>query len=504
MVREIRTVAIIGTGIMGRGIAQMAALSGCTVRVFDTRAGAVDEAIQFVTQMLNRQVEKGTLPADRGRAAIESLQPAAELAQLGGSDLLIEAIQEDLAAKQTLFRSLEAIVGPDAILATNTSSLSVTSVASACDHPQRVVGAHFFNPVPLMKVVEVIPAVQTDPAILPLVEAWIASFGHRAVRVSDSPGFLVNHAGRGLGTEALRMLQEQVATTDQIDQVVRDVVGLPMGPFQLFDLTGMDVSSPVLEQIYTQFFQDPRLKPSYLAKRQLAAGRLGRKTGHGWYQYADGKRVDDAPETTSTAARIPVWIDHSAWGRADWLSELVSLAGWELDGAARPHHQSLCLVAPLGEDATSVAVRLELDATRVVAVDATGNSDKRRTAMTTSVTAPEFRDAAIALLAAGGAKVTMIHDSPGFIAQRVVAQVVNTAADIAQQRIATPDDIDAAVRLGLGYRQGPLELGDAWGPATVLEILEAMQRFYGDDRYRPSPWLKRRAMLGVSLKTLES
>jgi 3-hydroxybutyryl-CoA dehydrogenase len=497
-----KTIAVIGAGVMGRGIAQLACSTGAVVRLFDVRAEAVDEAITFVGKMLLRQAEKGTIGKDEADRQVANLHAASTLTELADADLVIEAAREDLAIKQALFRELETIVGKDAILASNTSSLSITAIAAACADPGRVAGLHFFNPAPLMRVVEVIPAVQTAEITVARLTEFVRAFGHKPVRAEDSPGFLINHAGRGLGTEALRILQEAIAPVEDIDRVVRDSLGLKMGPFELFDLTGMDVSSAVLTQIHAGFEYDPRLRSSHLARRQVEAGRFGRKSGRGWYDYDGDKRIEPN-EPSASASMVPVWVEPRA-DAAAWLRGLAVAAGWPLDTGATPDQKSLLLVAPLGHDATVTATSCGLDAARTVAVDTWLGRGQRRGAMVTSITKPEYREAARSLLSADGSHVTITHDSPGFVAPRILANIVNTAAEIAQQRIATPQDIDDAVRLGLGYPLGPLSLGDKYGTAHIVAVLDAMHDFYGDPRYRVSPWLRRRALLGASLLTPES
>jgi 3-hydroxybutyryl-CoA dehydrogenase len=269
------------------------------------------------------------------------------------------------------------------------------------------------------------------------------------------------------------------------------------------DITGLDVSHPVMEAIYDQFYQEPRFRPGPLTRQRAVGGLLGRKTGRGFYRYEDGGKVappaKDAPDTLPGS----VWISHrEEEGRARLLAAFGNAVA--IDDGKRPSTKSICLFAPLGADATTCAVTEKIEAERAFAVDTLFGLDGRRTLMTTPVSDPDLRDQVHALLAAGGHAVTVIHDSPGFVNQRVVATVVNIACDIAQQRIAAPDDIDKAVRLGLGYPKGPLAMGDAVGPARLLRVLEAMQSFYGDPRYRPSPWLRRRALLGISLLTPEN
>lgn len=497
------SLAVIGTGVMGRGIAQIAAQAGFRVILYDTRSEAAPAARDYVAQMLSKLAEKGRLAPDAAKAAIGRIAIANVLGHLESCDVVVEAIVEEVAPKRELFRQLEAIVSPECVLATNTSSLQVTVIAAACQHPERVAGFHFFNPVPLMKVVEVIDGVMTAPWVGEALTALATRMGHTPVRAKDTPGFIVNHAGRGYGTEALQILREGIAAFDQIDRVLREAAGFRMGPFELLDLTGLDVSHAVMESIYNQYYQEPRYRPSPIAAQRVGAGLFGRKSnGRGFYRYSEGKAESIADAPIPSRADVAVWVSREGLGPD--LDDLVAKLAPRAESAARPDDRALCLVAPLGKDATTTALDEGLDPARTVAVDCLTGLSKRRTLMTTPLTSPAMRDAAHALLAGDGVPVTVIHDSPGFIAQRVVAQIVNIGADIAQQRIATPHDIDRAVTLGLGYPTGPLAWGDAIGPARVLAILGELFDFYQDPRYRPSPWLKRRARLGVSLLTPET
>jgi 3-hydroxybutyryl-CoA dehydrogenase len=496
------SLAVIGTGVMGRGIAQIAAQAGIRVLLHDSRPGAAKEAKDAVCAQLARLAEKGRLDRDALARAQVNLLIADSLSALAACPIVIEAVVEDLKAKRELFAMLEKIVAGDCLIASNTSSLSITAIAAACKVPERVAGFHFFNPVPLMKVVEVVDGLLTAPWVVEALAALAQRFGHRPVRAKDTPGFIVNHAGRGYGTEALRILGEGIAEFHDIDRILRDVAGFRLGPFELFDLTGLDVSHPVMESIYRQYYDEPRYRPSPVTGQRVNAGLFGRKSGRGFYGHAGGKQ-EVIPEPPAPNARPEsVWVSPLELGGK--LTEVLRPLGARIDRGPRPAAQSLCLVAPLGHDATTSAIEEELDPARTVAVDCLFAQDKRRTLMTTPLTTSAMRAAAHGLLASDGVPVTVIHDSPGFVSQRVIAQVVNIACDIAQQRIATPADIDAAVTLGLGYPQGPLAWGNAIGPERVLRILERLLDFYGDPRYRPSPWLKRRARLGVSLLTPEA
>ncbi|HJV84665.1 MAG TPA: 3-hydroxyacyl-CoA dehydrogenase [Noviherbaspirillum sp.] len=494
---------IVGAGLMGRGIAQIAAQGGIPVILHDSRPGAAEEARTAIAAMLQKLADKGKLSGDDVAAACGRIRVAVSLADFAPCTMVIEAIVEKLGVKQELFQQLEAVVSAECVLATNTSSLSVTAIAAVCKHPERVAGFHFFSPVPLMKIVEVIAGPLTEANVADRLVETAKRMGHAPVRASDTPGFIVNHAGRGYLTESLRILGENIAAYPEVDRILRQAAGFRMGPFELLDLTGLDVSQPVMESIYDQYYQEPRFRPSPIARQRLAAGLLGRKTQRGFYRYEDGQKQEPAAPGAPAATGLSVWLGRGDAEAFPAVHELLKKLGAHLDEGERPGPDSLCLVLPLGQDATTAAVTAGLDPTRTVALDALFLSG-RRTLMTTPLTMPAYRDEAHALFASDGTPVSVIHDSPGFVCQRVVAAIVNIGADIAQQAIATPQDIDKAVTLGLGYPKGPLSMGDALGGWTVLRILDGLFDFYRDPRYRPSPWLKRRAMLGVSLLTPEN
>lgn len=494
-----RTLGIVGTGAMGRGIAQIAAQAGLTVYLHDLREGAVDEARDFIAGMWNRSVQKQRLSEAEAERYRASLKEAATLADLADCDIVIEAIVEKLEAKQSLFAELEDILADQAVLATNTSSLSVTAIASACRRPERVIGFHFFNPVPLMKIVEVIPGLRTAGDVTGNVEALGKAMGHFTARATDTPGFLVNHAGRAYGTEALRILGENVTDHATIDRILVDQGGFRMGPFALLDLTGLDVSHAVMESIYHQYYEEPRFRPSPLTRQRLSAGLLGRKSGEGFYRYVDGNPEVPEEKPLPRAEPRPAWVAAEQADARESLEALVRSAGWPLEDGSAPSADALCLLAPLGEDATACALRLGLPAERCVAVDLLAGLDKRRSLMTTPATRSEYRDAAMALLGQDGTPVSVFGDSNGFVLQRVVACIVNVGCEIAQQGVAEPSTIDRAVELGLGYPRGPLAMGEHYGSHRILAILDNMLAATGDPRYRASPWLRRRATLGLPL-----
>jgi 3-hydroxybutyryl-CoA dehydrogenase len=381
-------------------------------------------------------------------------------------------------------------------LATNTSSLSVTAIAAGLQRPQRVAGFHFFNPVPVMKIVEVIGGILTAETVVDQLLALGRDWGHTAVRAKDTPGFIVNHAGRGLGTEGLRVLSEGVTSVAVLDHILRDTAGFKLGPCELMDMTGLDVSHPVMESIYHQYFEEPRFRPQGLTRQMLAAGLLGKKTGRGFYRYdADGKKILEAEPPVTQSPPQRVWLSRAQPA----LVERVMAAGLVVEQTSTPSSDALCIVTPLGEDCTACVLREGLDGARTVAIDALFDSPQHHVLMTNPTTTADYLAQACGLFGSSGARISVIRDSAGLVAQRVVAHIINIACEIAQQGIAMPLDIDRAVVLGLGYPHGPLKWGDLLGANTILQILENLCQQTGDARYRPSAWLQRRAHLGLSL-----
>jgi 3-hydroxybutyryl-CoA dehydrogenase len=498
------TIGVIGTGAMGRGIVQVAASGGINVLMMDARPGAADEARDFISKMIGRAVEKGSITKHDADAAVGRIRIANALADFKSCHVVIEAIVENLEAKQALFGELENIVTPDCILASNTSSLSVTTIAAKLKTPQRFAGFHFFNPVPLMKLVEVIDGLQTESWVSEALMVIGRRLTREPVQLTDAPGFLVNQVGRGFTLEASHLVSEGVASFADVDRVMRDVGGFRMGPFELMELTGLDVTQPASELIYNQFFHEPRYRPNLIMRSRYEAGVLGRKTKRGFYNYdAEMKAIVPPEPAAPKASPASVWVSPADEAGHATLSELLKKLGAPLETGTTPSAKALILVTPTGDDATTCATEQGLDPKRTVAVDTLFPMVKRRTIMATPITETVFRHAAHGLLASDGVPVTVCRDSPGFIAQRIVAMIVNIGCSIAQSRTAEPADIDKAVTLGLNYPNGPFKFGDVLGAARVHKVLSSMQRIYGDPRYRPNIWLTRRAKLGVSLLTPE-
>ena len=503
---QFKNAGIVGTGAMGRGIAQLCAQAGSNVLMFDTLPGAAAAAQEAVFAQWDKLLEKGRLDAAQTALLKTRLICAESLAALAPCDLVIEAIVERLDAKTSLFAALEGTVRADAVLASNTSSLCITAIAAKLKHPGRFAGLHFFNPVPLMKVVEVIAGLKTDAAVCAQLSSYAKQMGHTAVLAQDTPGFIVNHAGRGYGTEALRIVSEGIADFATIDRILRDQVGFKLGPFELMDLTALDVSHPVMESVYHQYYEEARYRPSVITAQRLAGGMLGRKTGEGFYKYDAGVMQVPPEAPAPVMADIPpIWVSPRASRRSELL-QLLKTLGAKIETGASASPQALMLVAPLGFDITTVAVVERLDPARTIGIDMLIDdaATRRRVLATNPATRTDMRDAAHALFASDGKPVSVIRDSGGFVTQRVVATIVNIASDICQQGICSPKDLETAVTLGLGYPMGPLAMGDRYGPTNILEVLFNMQTVYGDQRYRPSPWLRRRGAIGLSLMHVES
>lgn len=491
------TIGVVGAGAMGAGIAQTAVTAGLRVILHDASAAALAKARAEVHARLARLAQKGQITAAAAAEAEGRLTLAERLPELAPAQIIIEAIVEQLEAKQQLFTALEGIASADTVLATNTSSLSIAAIGRACRHRERVCGLHFFNPVPLMRLVEVVRAADTAESTMQRALELAERLGKTAVRVKDVPGFLVNLLGRAYVTEALHIQHEGVASVATIDRIMREAADFRMGPFELMDLTGIDVNFPATRVVYEGFQHDPRLKTTMLHESLFMAGQLGRKTGRGFHEYGAGKAAsppaDDDGPASAPAGSPPVtaWVAEEAHGFARLAERGVRLV---------PADQAeVQLVSPGGEDAATVAARLRLDPTRVVAVDFLGMEKSFLTLM-----APVGGEASARRLAAflrgTGLSVAVIKDSPGFVAPRILAMIVNLACEIAQMGIGSPQDIDVAMRLAQNYPRGPFEWGEWLGPRRVHDMLRQMQEITGSDRYRPSLWLRRRALLGLPLR----
>jgi 3-hydroxybutyryl-CoA dehydrogenase len=482
-------VAVAGAGTMGAGIAQVAAVAGHPVTVYDVVEGAAGRAVAAVRDRVARLVAKGRLDE-----LDLQLTVAADLGELARARCVIEAVAEDLVVKQALFRDLEKVVAPDCVLATNTSSLSPTAIAARLRHPGRLVGLHFFNPAPVMRLVEVVSGLATAPAVATAVTRLAEDWGKQVVQASATPGFIVNRVARPFYAEALRLAEEQAASPATIDAVLTRAGGFRMGPFALMDLVGQDVNEAVTRSVWTAFGYDPRFAPSLLQRSMVEAGWLGRKTGRGWFRYGDDAAP---PEPDAAPARpAPAYVTEHGESR---LRVLLGRSGVEVrPGEGRDGTAELPCGAMLARCDGRPATALGGPA---VVIDRTlDDATAEGIAIAASDGCPAVAvDEATGLLQAAGLTVYVVDDAPGLVVTRTVAMLANGAVDAWHKGVASAADIDTAMRLGTNYPLGPLAWGQSWGPATILAVLDAMHAWYGEDRYRPSGLLRRIAAAGGSL-----
>ncbi len=500
-------VGVIGAGAMGRGIVQVLLQSGHTVRWIDSRVGATEEGRSSLESVWRRLSEKGRFTPTDVERWMAGLSLVSETSQFAGCECVIEAIIESEAEKRRLYSVLEQIIGPDVILASNTSSISITRLASGLMHPERFAGFHCFNPVPLMPVVEVIEGLRTAPKATETLTELAESIGLTAVRVRDTPGFMVNQIGRAYPIESAHLVSEGVASYQEVDVILKEQAGFKMGPFELMDLTGLDVTQPVTEILFREHFGEPRYRPSVMMSLRRDAGLLGRKVSQGFYSYEAGRLISQSPHSTEVLPNqlLPetVWIAAADSVGYQWLEQLVIKSGVTLEVTPSPSEKALVLLAPLGEDTTAIVSRLGVPASRAVAIDTFMPPTHRRVLMPSLLTKPEAIGQACALLGTGNKPASIIGESMGFIAQRVLALMINTACHLAQQGISDPISIDRATRIALGYPCGPLEWGDKIGADRILTVLQTLSSLSMDPRYRPSAWLRRRVQLGLSLLSEE-
>ena len=497
-------VAVVGAGTMGAGIARVAAEAGHLVYLYDIVPDAVESARKDMRTRLDRAVEKGRMTATDAALVVDRVIPTTDLADLAPAGLVIEAIIEDLETKRGLLALLETIVAPDTILATNTSSLSVTAIASALRDPSRLVGMHFFNPVPVLPLVEIVSGRTTAPEAAATCFATAAAWGKAPVHCASTPGFIVNRVARPFYGEALRLLSEGCADIATIDHIVEGAGRFRMGPFTLMDLVGLDVNLAVSKSVYEQTFHDPRLSPNPIQQALVAAGHLGRKAGRGFYDYsASAVRPEPAVEPESDTPEVVVAVGDLGWAGVllDRLQTSPVLVEYE-SGPDRGYLRvGEVVVTPTdGRTATRLVADDVFQTVDVVVVDLF-RANATRVAFSVADQASE-RAATVAagLLQSAGLEPSAVDDTPGLILMRIVAQLASVAADAVLLGVASPPAIDMAMRLGTNYPAGPIEWADDLGAGVVVAVLDNLALYYGEERYRASAWLRRAALTGRSLQ----
>ncbi|MDR6918252.1 3-hydroxybutyryl-CoA dehydrogenase [Pseudomonas sp. 3296] len=491
-------IAVIGAGAMGAGIAQVAAQAGHTVLLLDNRPGAATQAIEGIARQLGKRVDNGKLSAESRSATLARLLAVEAIEALADCELVIEAIVENLEVKRALFRQLEEVCGERCILASNTSSLSITSIAAQLNHPQRVLGLHFFNPAPVMALVEIVSGLASDPAIAACLYDTAKAWGKKPVHTRSTPGFIVNRVARPFYAESLRLLQEGAADCPTLDALMRDAGGFAMGAFELTDLIGHDVNYAVTCSVFDAYYGDTRFLPSLIQKERVDAGRLGRKSGHGFYSYAEGA-ARPQPTMISSEQTVETCVVEGDFGIANALIPRLREHGVEViqrDGQGLLRVGDAVL-AP--SDGRMACQRAREDGLRnLILLDlAFDYSKASRLAISYAAgIEPSALEQGVALLQRAGFGVSLLSDSPALAVLRTVAMLANEAADAVLQGVASAADIDLAMRAGVNYPQGPLAWADAIGLVHILNVLENLQASYGEERYRPSLLLRRRVAEG--------
>jgi 3-hydroxybutyryl-CoA dehydrogenase len=484
-------VLVIGAGVMGVGIAQVAAQAGHRVYLFDQRAGAAGQARERIGDVLGKLAAKGKMTPAAVDVTLGRLFPVATLQEASSARLVVEAIVEKLEPKRALLQELEELLAEDAILATNTSSISVTAIAAGARRPGRIVGMHFFNPVPLMALVEVVSGLRTDPSVAAHVFDLARAWGKVPVHARSTPGFIVNRIARPYYAEALMLLQEQAVRPEVLDALLRSA-GFRMGPCELMDLIGHDTNFAVTQSVFEANFFDRRFTPSLVQRELVEGGMLGRKSGQGFYAYPAGAPAVGialhAPPPMGSEALV-----HGTGPVADHLHAVLSAAagaavdrkmdsGWT---GLRVGDGELRLTD--GRPAWQVA--RESECTEVAVFDELPPIENG--ALAYAVVGGEgWHKAAPAWLQHLGFQPQEVGDTPGLVVARTLAMLVNEAADAVQQGVCSEDGADAAMKLGVNYPAGPFEWLARLGPARVKSLISALDRCYRGERYRISPRLQ--------------
>jgi 3-hydroxybutyryl-CoA dehydrogenase len=493
-------IAVVGTGAMGAGIAQVAAAAGHTVKLLDNRPDAAGRAVAGIRAQFAKMAEKGKLTAEAAGAASARLLAVSDFADLADCALVVEAIVENLEAKQQLYADLEAIVGPDCLFGTNTSSISVTAIGAALKHPGRLAGLHFFNPAPLMALVEIVSGLATDKAAAETLFDTAAAWGKTPVHAKSTPGFIVNRVARPYYAEALRLAQEGAADYATIDAVMREAGGFRMGPFELMDMIGHDVNFAVTNSVWRAFYNDQRFLPSLIQQELVDAGFYGRKSGRGFYDYREGaaKPVPQTEPARTLPTKIVLFDGSTA---AEALAARLAAAGIAFtrnpasDGRIAEAGDAVLYVTD-GRSATQRAAESGIAATVLIDLALDYANTTRLAVAAAEQCPPQAAEAAAALLQGAGINVSRFADVPGLAVMRTVAMLANEAADAVNQGVCSAAGADSAMRLGVNYPQGPLAWADQVGVAAIRAVLANLGASYGEDRYRVSPLIQRACFAG--------
>jgi 3-hydroxybutyryl-CoA dehydrogenase len=505
------TVGVVGAGTMGAGIAQLACQAGARTLLHDAIPEALQRGAERVRGGLAKAAERGRLDGDPERIAAR-LEPAAALEDLAPCELVIEAAPESAQLKRELFARLSEIVSERCVLATNTSSLPVTELATAATHPERVVGMHFFNPPPVMRLLEVVAGDASGEEALAVARAAGEAMGKEVIDAADGPGFLVNRCGRPFGMEALRVAEERLASFAEIDRICRQGGGFRMGPFELADLVGVDVGFEIQKSFWELSFGEPRWRPSLITARMAAAGRHGRKAGRGYYDYSGPEHRPADPDPPAPGGGEGLVIVAGDLVIAHELRAAASAAGWTVaePEQARGEVPELILDCGAGEEELPLQggpLAVLCAAGSLASLDAGGNAvgfhalpplDGCALVELTRGEGTSEAAAAVAerFFASLGKHTAWVQDAPGLVLGRIVCQLVNEAAFALSRGVGSAGDIDAGMVLGLNHPRGPLEWGDRIGLDHVLAVLDGLADEQREDRYRAAPLLRRMVLEG--------
>jgi 3-hydroxybutyryl-CoA dehydrogenase len=509
------TIGVAGAGTMGAGIAQLGCQAGARTLLYDPDPEALQRGAERIVTALRRGVERGRLTEEQCTQATASLQQAREPADLSECELVIEAAPESLDLKRELFAEIARHVSDTCVLATNTSSLLVTAVATPLPHPERVVGMHLFNPPPLMALLELVSGVESSAEAVALARAAGEAMGKHVIEAVDGVGFLVNRCNRPFGLEGLRLVSERIATIDEVDRVCRLGGGFRMGPFELMDLVGVDTGLDISRSFYEQSFGEPRWRPSPITVKTVAAGRYGRKRGRGYYEYPEtGRHRPDDPEPPAGGDAHGLVVIAGETQLALELTLAADEAGWTVAGPGNAQELDapfLILDLTGGEEPEAplqgAPQAICLQAGSLMALDPGGSavgfhalpplSDSRLVELTAG---PDSAESAVAateqFFRSLGKHTAWVSDAPGLVLGRIVCQVINEAAFALGEGVGSREDIDAGMVHGLNYPRGILAWADAIGLDHVLGVLDSLNLEYGEERYRAAPVLRRLALSG--------